>query len=124
MALAPNAGATPDGTFYKVVLKLQDGTTESEAWVIPSSAVAVKIAAVRSTVVPSSTALQVASRQYVDSAVASKAADTGVVHIAGQETIAGIKQFAASPAVPAPQLSGDAANKAYVDQAVSTVGSG
>lgn len=31
MALAPDAGATPDGTFYKVVLKLQDGTTESEA---------------------------------------------------------------------------------------------
>ena len=67
-----------------------------------------KIAAVRSTVVPSSTALQVASRQYVDSAVASKAADTGVVHIAGQETIAATKQFATSPGVPAPQQSGDA----------------
>lgn len=124
VALVPNAGATPDGTFYKIVLKLDDGTTEKEAWVIPSSATAIKIAAVRSTVVPSSVALQVASRQYVDSAVAGKAVDTGVVHLAGQETIAGTKQFSTPPGVPAPQQATDAANKAYVDQAVSTVGSG
>jgi hypothetical protein len=124
VALAPNAGAIPNGTFYKVVLKLDDGTTETETWVIPSSATAVRIAAVRSTVVPSSVALQVASRQYVDSAVASKAVDTGVVHIAGQETISGTKQFATPPGVPAPQQATDAANKAYVDQSVATVGAG
>ncbi len=63
VALAPNAGANPDGTFYKVVLKLDDGTTEMETWVIPSSTVPVTISAVRATVVPSSVALQVASRQ-------------------------------------------------------------
>lgn len=40
VALAPNAGATPDGTFYKVVLKLDEGTTETETWVIPSSSTA------------------------------------------------------------------------------------
>ncbi len=124
VALAPNAGANPDGTFYKVVLKLDDGTTETETWVIPSSATAVKIAAVRATVVPSSVALQVASRQYVDSAVAAKATDTGVVHIAGQETIAGTKQFATPPSVPVPLQGTDAANKAYVDQSVSAVGAG
>jgi hypothetical protein len=124
VALAPNAGANPDGTFYKVVLKLDDGTTETEAWVIPSSVTAVTIAAVRATVVPSSVALQVASRQYVDSAVAAKATDTGVVHIAGLETIAGTKQFATPPTVPLPQQATDVANKAYVDQSVSAVGSG
>jgi hypothetical protein len=91
--LVPNAGANPDGTFYKVVLKLDDGTSETETWVIPSSSTAVTIAAVEATVVPSSVALQVASRQYVDNAVAAKAADSGVVHIAGQETISGIKRF-------------------------------
>lgn len=124
VALAPNAGADPEGTYYKVVLKLDDGTTETEAWVIPSSTTPVTIASVRSTVVPSSVALQVATRQYVDNAVASKAADTGVVHIAGQETISGTKQFAAPPGVPAPQQGTDAANKAYVDQSVATVGAG
>jgi len=45
--LAPNAGANPDGTFYKVVLKLDDGTSETETWVIPSSTTAVTIAGVR-----------------------------------------------------------------------------
>ena len=124
VALAPNAGANPAGTFYRVVLKLDDGTTESETWVIPSSSTPVNIATVRSTVVPSSVALQVASRQYVDSAVSAKAADSGVVHLAGQETIAGVKQFSAPPSVPVPQLGSDAANKAYVDQSVSAVGSG
>lgn len=124
VALAPNAGANPAGTFYKVVLSLNDGTTETETWVIPSSTTAVTIGAVRATVVPSSVALQVASRQYVDSAVASKAADSSVVHIAGQETISGTKQFATPPGVPTPQQATDAANKAYVDQSVSTVGSG
>ena len=124
VALAPNAGGNPNGTFYKVVLKLEDGTTETEAWVIPSSATPVTIGSVRSTVVPSSTALQVASRQYVDNAIAGKAADTSVVHIAGQETISGTKQFSAPPAVPTPQQSTDAANKAYVDASVATVGAG
>jgi len=122
--LAPNAGANPDGTFYKVVLKLDDGTSETETWVIPSSTTAVTIAGVRATVVPASVALQVASRQYVDSAVAGKAADSGVVHIAGQETISGVKQFATAPGVPTPQQATDAANKAYVDQSVATVGAG
>jgi len=122
--LAPNAGANPDGTFYKVVLKLDDGTSETETWVIPSSTTAVTIARVRATVVPASVALQVASRQYVDSAVAGKAADSGVVHIAGQETISGVKQFATAPGVPTPQQATDAANKAYVDQSVATVGAG
>ena len=124
VALVPNAGANPDGTFYKVVFKLDDGTTETETWVIPSSATAVTIGAVRATVVPSSVALQVASRQYVDNAVASKAADMSVVHIAGQETIAGTKQFATPPSVPVPLQASDAANKAYVDQSVSAVGAG
>ena len=47
-----------------------------------------------------------------------------MVHIAGQETISGTKQFATPPGVPAPQQASDAANKAYVDQSVATVGAG
>src|SRR3954467_4040706 len=32
--LAPNEGASPDGTFYKAVYKLSDGTTATEYWVV------------------------------------------------------------------------------------------
>ena len=37
LALAPNQGATPAGTYYKVVMKLNDGTTSEEFWVVPTS---------------------------------------------------------------------------------------
>jgi hypothetical protein len=56
--------------------------------------------------------------------VATRASDNSVVHLAGQETIAGTKQFAVPPIVPAPAASGDAANKAYVDASVAAVGAG
>lgn len=36
LALAPNQGATPAGTYYKVVMKLNDGTTSEEFWVVPT----------------------------------------------------------------------------------------
>src|SRR6266481_6237528 len=35
LGLAPNEGATPGGTYYKVVYKLSDGTTSTEYWVVP-----------------------------------------------------------------------------------------
>jgi hypothetical protein len=64
------------------------------------------------------------SKQYVDAAVANRAVDAVVVHLAGAEVIQGAKQFAAPPAVPAPSGADDAVNKAYVDAAVSNVGAG
>lgn len=36
LALVPNQGATPPGTYYKVVMKLNDGTTSEEFWVVPT----------------------------------------------------------------------------------------
>ncbi|MDP9264086.1 MAG: hypothetical protein M3O85_07190 [Acidobacteriota bacterium] len=36
LALTPNQGATPSGTYYKVVMKLNDGTTSEEFWVVPT----------------------------------------------------------------------------------------
>jgi hypothetical protein len=64
------------------------------------------------------------TRQYLDSAVASKANDAAVIHSSGNESISGAKAFLAPPSVPAPVLPADAVNKAYVDAAVSAVGSG
>lgn len=47
--------------------------------------------------------------------IADKADATSVVHNTGNETIAGIKTFSASPLVPAPTTNSQAATKLYVD---------
>src|SRR5438094_7402330 len=72
----------------------------------------------------SGTASAIVSRQYVDTIVAGKANDAAVVHLGGNEIIEGSKQFSAPPSVPTPLLATEAANKAYVDSAVTAVGSG
>lgn len=122
VSLVPNAGATPSSVYYSIVYQLDDGTVRTEYWVVPSTSPA-NLAAVRAT--PGSAATtQLASQQYVNAAIATKATDNEVVHLAGAETIVGTKQFSVPPSVPAPAASGDVANKAYVDAAVSSVGSG
>lgn len=163
LALVPNQGATPAGTYYKVVYKLNDGTTSEEFWVVPTLS-PTTISAIRSQVVPAGVALQVVSRQYVDGTIASatanlnnlyvlksgdtmtglltlsgsptqplhastkgyvdtqvgtRALDSAVVHLTGNESIAGVKQFSSSPTVPTPAGATDTANKNYVDTQVS-----
>jgi hypothetical protein len=120
--LVPNVGAAPTGTYYTVVFQLDDGTVRREYWSVPTTSPAT-IAAVRTT--PGTGAANgLVSKQYVDAAVASRAADAVVVHLAGAEVIQGAKQFAAPPAVPTPTTANNAANKAYVDAAVANVGAG
>ena len=53
------------------------------------------------------------------SAIASKADDAAVVHIAGNETVSGIKTFTFSPILPAPVSAADAVRKDYVDTVVA-----
>jgi hypothetical protein len=120
--LIPNAGAVPAGTLYKIVYKLDDGSTATEFWSV-GTASPTTIASVRTTP-GSGTASAIVSREYVDTVVAGKANDTAVVHNAGNEVIGGSKQFSAPPSVPTPLLASDAANKAYVDSSVAAVGSG
>ncbi|MGH9508724.1 MAG: hypothetical protein ACRD2Q_06440, partial [Terriglobales bacterium] len=72
VALVPNEGASPSGTYYKVVYKLDDGSTSEELWSLPNVPTTT-IAAIRSTVVPSGVAIQVASKQYVDTQLAAVA---------------------------------------------------
>ncbi len=86
--LAPNAGANPAGTYSKVVLKLEDGSTSTEYWVVPASSPAA-VAGIRSRLAPRSMAVQMVTREYVDSAVAGKANDAAVVHKEGTEVING-----------------------------------
>ena len=122
VALVPNAGANPAGVYYTVVYQLDDGTTKTEFWLVPTISPA-NLATVR-TVPGSGTAAQPVSIQYVNTALATKANDNAVVHLNGTETVTGLKSFALPPNVPAPVNTGDVANKAYVDTAVGTVGAG
>ncbi len=119
--LVPNSGANPAGTYYTVVFQLED-VVRTEYWLVGATS-PTTIGAVRATP-GSGTAAQMVSRQYVDTALAGRAADTSVVHLSGAETIAGTKLFSTSPTVPAPVASTDAVNKAYVDSAVASVGAG
>ena len=63
--LIPNAGATPTGGYYKVVVKLSDGTSSEENWVVPATAMTT-LAVIRAQVVPQSVAAQFVDRAYVD----------------------------------------------------------
>jgi hypothetical protein len=81
--LVPNAGATPPGTYYSVVFQLDD-VVRTEFWLVGTT-LPTTISAARATP-GSGTAAPLASRQYVDEAIAT--------------------------------------NKAYVDSAVASVGSG
>ena len=120
--LVPNAGASPAGTLYTVVYQLNDYTVRAEFWSVPATATTT-ITAIRTT--PGvGMANPAATQQYVNAAVANRALDSQVVHLAGGETISGTKQFSVSPVLPAPVGNNDAAPKSYVDQAVSNVGAG
>jgi hypothetical protein len=70
VALTPNAGATPTGSYYTAVLHLDDGTTSKQYWVVPVSATPVTLAAIENQVLPTSVAMQTVSKAYVDSAIA------------------------------------------------------
>lgn len=51
----------------------------------------------------------------LQAALDAKAADSAVVKLTGNQTVAGIKTFSSSPIVPTPSSSTQAANKSYVD---------
>lgn len=122
VALASNVGSNPAGVYYVVVYQLSDNTVKTEFWSVPTNSPA-NLATVRTTP-GSGTAAQPASMQYVNTAIATKANDSSVVHLSGSETITGAKVFSATPSVPAPVNTGDVANKAYVDTSVANVGAG
>ena len=56
MALVPNTGSTPAGTFYTVVYQLDDGTVKTEFWIVTSTS-PTTIAAVRTTLGSGSSAV-------------------------------------------------------------------
>ncbi|ABF43368.1 hypothetical protein Acid345_4368 [Candidatus Koribacter versatilis Ellin345] len=105
VSLAPNAGAVPAGTFYKVVTRDTAGVTASEYWVVPATKTTT-LAIIRTEMMPPNVAAQAATKAYVDLVA---------MHKAGDESVSGVKSFAQSPGVPSPQNTADAASKGYVD---------
>jgi hypothetical protein len=87
-SLAPNTGASPAGTYYKAIFKLDDGTTETEYWVAPNTQ-PTTIGAIRSKLVPAQQAAQFLTRDYADSTYVS---------LASTQTITGVKTFSADHA--------------------------
>ena len=122
--LAPNAGATPMGTYYTAVFHLDDGTVSREYWVVPASATAVHVSAIESTVMPTSVAMQTVSKTYVDTAIAAAVSghpldmSNPYVEKSG-DTMTGPLVLPADPVAPL-----QAADKQYVDENISGVASG
>jgi len=122
--LAPNAGSMPMGSYYTAVYHLDDGTVSREYWVVPVSSGAVHLSAIRSTVLPTSVAMQTVSKAYVDTAIAAAVTghplDGSVPYVlkAG-DTMTGALVLAGDPTAAT-----QAADKHYVDVSVAGVTGG
>jgi hypothetical protein len=125
VALAPNAGATPLGTYYTVVYHLDDGSTSREYWVIPVSTTPVKLSSVRASVLPSTIAVQTVTKQYVDQAIAravltgAAPADSSAYVLKTGDTMTGPLVL---PGDPVTTL--QAATKGYVDSGTAALQTG
>ena len=62
------------GSYYTAVYHLDDGTVSREFWVVPVSSAPVQVSAIKSTVLPTSVAMQTVSKSYVDTAIATAVA--------------------------------------------------
>ncbi len=125
VSLAPNAGATPIGTYYTAVYHLDDGSTSREYWTVPVSSTPLTLSSVRASVLPTSVAMQTVTKQYVDQAIA-RAVLTGTgpsdgipfVLKAG-DTMTGPLVLPGDPATPL-----QAATKGYVDSGTAGLQAG
>ena len=106
LALAPNAGANPQGTYYTVVYHLNDGTVQKEYWVVPQAATAT-ISEMRARVVPAAVAQQSVTQQYVDTSI--RALQGSYLQLNGG-TMSGVLNLSSDPTNAL-----QAATKEYVD---------
>jgi hypothetical protein len=118
VSLVPNEGSSPAGTYYRVVLRLDDGTVGTEYWLVPATS-PTTVTAVRAQVMPVNVAVSPVTRQYVDNQLAGKVDSSAAVHTTGDETIAGVKTFTGSVMLAGnPTAPLQAATKQYVDNGV------
>jgi hypothetical protein len=124
IALVPNAGATPMGSYYTAVYHLDDGTVSREFWVVPASATPVAVSAIKNTVLPTSVAMQTVSKAYVDTAIATAVAGhpldaTNPYVLKAGDTMTGPLNLPADPATAT-----EATDKHYVDTSIDGVAAG
>ncbi|MDE1155884.1 MAG: hypothetical protein PW735_09160 [Acidobacteriaceae bacterium] len=127
LALTPNAGSTPMGSYYTAVFHLNDGTVSKEYWVIPvvvPGGGPAKLAAIRNEVLPTAVAMRTVSKQYVDNLVAQ--AQIGEVSPESSPYVAKSGDTMSGPlSLPGdPATAMQAADKHYVDTNVTAVASG
>jgi hypothetical protein len=124
VALAPNAGSSPMGSYYTAVFHLDDGTISRQYWVVPVSQYPVPVSAIESTVLPASVAMQTVTKNYVDTAITAAvtghpvSSSTPYVLKAG-DTMTGALVLPGDPVSPL-----QAADKNYVDENVTALGTG
>lgn len=122
LVLTPNAGATPAGSYYTAVLHLDDGTTSHQYWVVPVSSTPVPLSIIESQVLPTSVAMQTASRAYVDEKIAqaqvnATSSDSGTTYVPTTGgTMTGPLVLPGDPVTPT-----QAADKHYVDTNITSV---
>jgi trimeric autotransporter adhesin len=126
IALAPNAGSTPMGSYYTAVFHLNDGTTTKEYWAIPAvtGGATVKLAGISTQVLPASVAMNAVSKGYVDTAIAMAEAgatplDASPYVLKAGDTMTGPLNLPADPVTPT-----QAADMHYVDASVDAVSAG
>jgi len=127
IALVPNAGATPMGSYYTATFHLSDGTTSREYWVVPVTIAGggpARLAQIENQVLPTSVAMQTVSRAYVDTAIARAvagvpAASSSPYVLKAGDTMTGPLALPADPVSP-----NQAADKNYVDESVAAIASG
>ncbi len=106
--LAPNQGSTPAGQYYTAVYYLSDGSTNTQYWVVPSSAQAT-LGQIQSQLMPAAQAVQTVSKAYVDQSISEL---TGSLLTASGGTLSGTLTLCCDPVQPL-----QAADKRYVDNA-------
>jgi trimeric autotransporter adhesin len=126
IALAPNAGSTPIGSYYTAVFHLSDGTTSREFWVVPVTVPGggpATLAEIKNQVLPTSVAMQTVSKQYVDNAIAAAATgfplDTSPYVMKVGDTMTGPLVLPGDPVSP-----NQAADKNYVDENIAATAGG
>jgi trimeric autotransporter adhesin len=124
LQLAPNAGATPMGTYYTAVYHLDDGTVSREFWVVPVSQTPVQVSAIKSTVLPTSVAMQTVSKSYVDTAIATAISGHPLDGSSPYVLITGSAMTGPLVLPGDPTAANQAADKNYVDENITALGAG
>ena len=123
VALVPNAGSTPMGSYYTVVFHLDDGSVTREYWVVPVAPFGVTVSAIKSTVLPASVAMQTVSKAYVDAAIAEVVTghpqDSSPYVVKSGDTMTGPLNLPGDPVAPL-----QAADMQYVDEQTAALEAG